>query len=156
MSATRTPLNPEAALSMAQQAQAMAREGVQAPVRPGARKPFGSMEQNLAWEPIPGYRLYWFNDTPGRIARAKEAGYEHVQDDRGQPVCRNVGRGDANSGGMNGYLMKIPLEWYYDDMGRAQEALDKRLADIKAGRHGATDGQNQYVPKQGIRIDDQR
>ena len=121
-----------------------------------ARQPFGMHEQNLAWPPIPGYRLYWFNDLPGRIARAKRAGYEHViSDDTGEPVARNVGKQDGGSG-MNAYLMRIPEEWYREDMANAQESRERILREIKEGRYGDKPGQNQYVPGQGINIGDRR
>lgn len=107
------------------------------------RKPFGSQEQQLAWPPIPGFRLYWFNDTPGRVARAKEAGYEHVLDPAsGEPVKRNVGRGEGSQAGLTAYLMKIPIEWYQEDTAAAQAALETRLRDIREGRG---QGENQYV-----------
>ena len=56
------------------------REAPQAdlPQRPN-RKPFGSMQLKLAHEIRPGFHGHWFNDTPGRIGRAQEAGYEHVK-----------------------------------------------------------------------------
>lgn len=127
-------------------------DGLQPRVRPqeaealGAartRKPFGAQEQQLAWPEIPGYRLYWFNDTPGRIARAKEAGYEHVLDPTsGQPVSRNVGRGEGSQAGLTGYLMKIPQQWYQEDSAASQAALEQRLRDIREGRG---QGENQYV-----------
>ncbi len=128
----------------------MAGEGVQAR-SDRERKPFGSLEQNLAWPPIPGFRLYWFTDKPGRIARAKEAGYEHVLGADGSPVHRVVGRGE-NGGGEQGYLMKIPVEWYIEDMQAGQAERDRRLAEIREGRMGASAQQNQYVPKTGIHI----
>lgn len=127
-------------------------DGLQPRVRPqeaaalGAvrtRKPFGAQEQQLAWPEIPGFRLYWFNDTPGRIARAKEAGYEHVLDPlTGEPVRRNVGRGEGSQAGLTGYLMKIPVEWYQEDRAAADAALEQRLRDIREGRG---QGENQYV-----------
>lgn len=155
--ARRAPLDPTVTTERSVAAQAMAAEGTPAPERRRVvdRKPFGAAEQQLAYPPIAGYRLYWFNDTPGRIARALSAGYEHVADHDGSPVRRNVGRGE-NGGGMTGYLMKIPIEWYYEDMASAQEQLARRLSDIKEGRHGAVQGQNQYVPAQGIKIEERR
>ena len=161
----RTPLNEAAQQAELQRriaaAQAMAREGIEAPPGPGLplqgreREPFGMMEQTLAHPPIPGYRLYWANDTPGRIARFKRAGYEHVLDDTGAPLQRCVDvRGGG--GGVNAYLMKIPLQWYWDDMAAQQAQRDRTIGDIKSGRFGANPGQNQYVPQNGIQIQDQR
>lgn len=156
----REPLDPVAARAMAiAQAQALAAEGREAVPFGGAgreRQPFGTQEQQLAFPPIPGFRLYWFNETPGRIARAKRAGYDHVLDEEtGEPIRRVVDRGEQGRG-LNAYLMKIPREWYDADMQAAQEARERTLRDIKDGRHGANPGQNQYVPASGIRIEDRR
>jgi hypothetical protein len=49
------------------------------PQRP-ARKPFGSMSLKLDYPQRDGFHRHWFNDIPGRIGRAQEAGYEHVKD----------------------------------------------------------------------------
>lgn len=134
-------------------AQQMAREGTEARTAPLAREPFGAGEQQLAHPPIPGYRLYWFNDTPGRIERAERAGYAHV-DDRHGHVARNVGRGERD-GGLRAYLMKIPMEWYEEDMAKAEDQLNSRLRDIRDGRHNLQPGQNQYVPTRGIKIEEE-
>jgi hypothetical protein len=115
------------------------------------RKPFGNLDQKLYWPPIPGYRLYWFNDEPGAIRRAKEAGYDHVLDpDTAEPVNRVVDR--SNGRGRSAYLMKIPREWYEEDMAKQAAELDSRLHDIKTGKAGPGADENRYVPQQGIRI----
>jgi len=154
---SRVPLDENVARARAiADAQRLAATATPAPMASGDRQPFGSQEQQLAHPPIPGFRLYWFNDTPGRIGRAKKAGYEHVLDqDTGEPLHRNVGKGERG-GGQNAYLMKIPQQWYWEDMAAAQAQRERTLRDIKEGRHGANVGQNQYVPKQGIHIDERR
>jgi hypothetical protein len=160
------PSSPAVLAARIAEAQRLAREeGVEAPepagpgmprrMRSEDRQPFGAQEQQLAHERIPGFRLYWANDTPGRIARFKRAGYEHVLDEEGKPLCRIVDKRVAG-GGLQGYLMKIPLKWYYEDMGTQQALRDGQMADIKQGNYGNKPGQNQYVPKQGIVIQDQR
>ena len=110
------------------------------PPRPD-RKPFGAHEQQLASPAIPGFHQHWFNDSPGRIARAKQAGYEHVLDESGEPIRRVVDKREGG-GGMLGYLMKIPLEWYRDDMQNQQAELEAKLSDIREGR---TKVENSYV-----------
>ena len=114
------------------------------------RKPFGTSEQILAYPKRPGYRRYWANDRPGRIARFKEAGYTHVMDANGQPVARTTdvvdGRGRAS------YLMEIPMKWYQQDMAAQQEELKGRLDDIRTGKAGPGSSDNRYIPQQGIRI----
>lgn len=156
---SRVPLDENVARARAiADAQRLANEATPAPARmaAGDRQPFGAQEQQLAHPPIPGFRLYWFNDTPGRIGRAKRAGYEHVLDvDTGEPLNRVVDRTERGAA-QKGYLMKIPVQWYYEDMAAAQETRDRNMQSIKEGRHGANVGQNQYVPKQGIVIDERR
>ena len=75
------------------------------------RKPFGAMEQKLYWPKRPGYHRHWFNDTPGRIDAALQAGYAHVTGRDEKPVCRVVGKREGG-GGLMGYLMEIPEEWF--------------------------------------------
>lgn len=114
------------------------------------REPFGASEQVLAVAPRPGYRRYWFSDIPGRIARAKRAGYEPVLDADGAPVGRITDRADGR--GRSSYLMEIPIQWYQQDMDRQQADLRQRLSDIKRGQAGPGAGDNRYIPKQGITI----
>lgn len=135
-------------------ARSMAAEGSEAPLRRAERRPFGALEQSMAWPKVEGYRLYWFNDAPGRIQRAREAGYEHIIEN-GEPVTRIVGKDDGGRG-QKAYLMKIPLEWYFEDRAAGQQTLDQRMSDIRNGRHGATAEQNQYVPASGIKITEER
>ena len=125
--------------------------------RPGAsaseRVPFGAMEQVMAVPPMPGFRLYWFIDAPGRIARAKKAGYEHVTDDSsGEPMALVSGRNDGGSA-QKSYLMKIPQQWYEEDQRAQKAALDAKLAEIKQGRGGSGDLENRYIPRQGITVE---
>lgn len=114
------------------------------------RKPFGAGEQVLAWPIRPGYRRYWFSDMPGRIARAKQAGYEHVHDADGSPVARVTDRADGR--GRSSYLMETPIQWYQEDMGRQAADLAQRLNDIRRGQAGPGATDQRYIPKQGISI----
>lgn len=117
------------------------------------RRPFGSQTQKLAYEARVGYHRHWFNDLPGRIEQALEAGYTHVEDREGKKVSRVVGI--APSGGpQTGYLMEIPEEWYEEDMAR-QAAIDtEREQAIKTGSVSGQPGKDGvYVPKdRGIKI----
>lgn len=122
--------------------------------RPRDRKPFGAMEQRMLYPERAGYHRHWFNDTPGRIARAQEAGYEHVTEN-GKNVSRVVGRAEGG-GGLIAYLMEIPEEWYSEDMAAQQSERDRMMAEIRAGRRGEQPGDNRYVPEQGIKITEGR
>jgi hypothetical protein len=114
------------------------------PTRP-ARRPFGTIEQKLAYPPIPGFHIRWFNDTPGRIDRAKEAGFAHVNDKRNVPEKRVVGVGEG--GPLHAYLMKIPQEWYDEDQRIALEQVEAVDKAIREGRPTGKEQANQmYVP----------
>jgi hypothetical protein len=118
---------------------------------PANRIPFGGDELQLAREVEPGFRYYWFNDTPGRINRAKRAGYTHVIDaDTGEP--ENIVTDRAEGRGRKSYLMKIPMEWYQADMARQADALARRLNDIRHGRAGPGSEDSRYIPSRGITI----
>jgi hypothetical protein len=115
------------------------------------RVPFGDAELSMAWPEIPGFRLYWFNDVPGRLLRAKRAGYEHVEDGHGKPVSLVVGKGEK-SGGLIAYLMKLPIEWYEDDLRRKNNLEAEKIEQIKAGKLVSAQVENVYVPGQGIKV----
>lgn len=123
--------------------------------RRDSRKPFGAHVQKLAYPKREGYHRHWFNDTPGRIMSAIEAGYEHVLDPvTGQKVSRPVGVNEAG-GALIAYIMEIPQEWYNEDMAKQQAEIDERE---HAMRHGAdSEGQpgkdGRYIPSQGIKIE---
>jgi hypothetical protein len=153
----RRPMLDPAAQAIVDRAQAILAEAEAAqevaaavPPRPD-RKPFGRLEQSLAWPPIPGMRLYWFNDTPGRIDRALEAGYAHVDDKNGCHVSRITGKGE-NSRGLQSFLMQIPEQWYRDDQRLVNDAETEKLRDILEGRNGSDKVNAHYVPQRGIKI----
>lgn len=141
-SAAAPPSAPVAPVAAMPSPQAV--EVVEAPARP-ARKPFGVRRQRLSNEPIPGYQCYWFNDLPGRIQQAREAGYEHVLDADGKPV-KTVGGVMEGGGALTQYRMKIPHEWYAEDQAAKEEprtVVDKQMrGEVKryaeAGRPGFT------------------
>lgn len=118
------------------------------PKRP-ERKPFGSMQLKLAHEIRPGFHGHWFNDIPGRVQRASEAGYEHVKDKDGKPVDRVVGTAEGG-GPLIAFLMEIPEEWYREDMRLEQSHIDEKEQLMKRGKLDAPEGG--YVPSQGIKI----
>lgn len=113
------------------------------------RTPFGTRELKLDVEPIPGYVQRWFNDTPGRIERAKRAGYEHVLEREGrddEPKSRSVGTSEGG-GGIRAYLMKIPEEFYNADFAAKMGALDTLDAEVMRGKHNVESGDGTYVPR---------
>jgi hypothetical protein len=103
------------------------------------RKPFGSQTQKLAFKKREGYHHHWFNETPGRINAAKEAGYSHVVDETtGKPIQMVVGV-TAQGGPLSGFLMEVPEEWFNDDMAAQQQAVDDKEDTIRRGQVNATD-----------------
>jgi len=118
--------------------------------RKTTRVPFSSTRQKLAWAPRSGYHRHWFNDEPGRVQQALEAGYEHVPDRDGKHVSRNVGVAEGG-GALKAFLMEIPEEWYQEDMAREQQLIKDKEDAMKRGQTGA-DLEKGYVPSQGISI----
>lgn len=123
------------------------------PVTREKRRPFGSQVQKLAYEARTGYHRHWFNDSPGRIEQAKEAGYTPVMDKEGKQVVRVVGTNPAG-GALLGYLMEIPQEWYDEDMAQGQRQVDERDLAIKTGSVAGKVGEDGlYIPEsRGIKI----
>ncbi len=122
-----------------------------APATRPVRKPFGALEQKLNYPSRPGFHRHWFNDQPGRVQRAQEAGYDHVKGDDGKNVSRIVGSAEGG-GPLHGYLMEIPEEWYKADMASQQEQVDAKEAAMRRGDMDKKDGDGRYVPAQGISI----
>jgi len=115
------------------------------------RKPFGRQEAKLKLPPCPGYAQRWFNDTPGRIERALEAGYEHINDRDGKPIKRSVGTAERG-GGLTAYAMKIPQDWFDEDFAAKQEANDETDRAILRGSLNEREGDHRYIPSSGIKI----
>lgn len=121
------------------------------------REPFGEPRLKLQAPARPGYRRYWFNDEPGRIQRALGAGYSFVKVN-GRNTRNVVGR-SKNGSAQVAYLMEIPEGWFLQDVRRQQAKVDEIDTAIRGGSLGAQkgelakDGDNRYVPKDGIRYD---
>jgi hypothetical protein len=114
------------------------------------RKPFGSMSQKLYWPKREGFYRHWFNDLPGRIEQALQAGYTHVTDpSTKQPVSRVVGKNDRGEG-FRGYLMEIPEDWWREDMATNDRVTAARIDPIRRGKPDEMKGQQGYTPQTGI------
>lgn len=139
MTTTTAPVRARKPMTAPQQApaQPVAADPVAAPAETlapaqGARRPFGARRQRLENPPIPGFQCYWFNDIADRIGEAKEAGYEHVTDASGKPVCKVVGVMEGG-GALKAYRMKLPIEFYEQD----QAAKEAPRAEIDAAMRQA-------------------
>ena len=117
------------------------------------RRPFGSSQEKLSAPKRPGYHRHWFNDYPGRVDRAKEAGYAHVNEnnDKRRPMKRVVGTSQFG-GPLTAYLMEIPYKWFEQDLAREQAKVDEIDAAIKQGKVSTKEGDERYVPKGGIKF----
>jgi hypothetical protein len=148
---TATASAPARELTLQPDAVSTEATGDQGPAR-RVRRPFGTQVQKLAYPQRPGYHRHWFNETPGRIQRAEEAGYNKVLGDDGKPVCR-VGGTREGGGGLNVYLMEIPQEYYEEDQAAKQSRVDEVDSAIKHGGIQGTVGQDgRYIPASGIKV----
>src|SRR3990167_2564154 len=86
----------------------------------------------------PNYFYRWVNDTPGRIDRFLQAGYEvvnHEAEVGEKTVDRASKLGSAVTmvrGSATLVLMRIPLEWYNEDQAAKQEEIDSLEASMRA------------------------
>lgn len=116
-----------------------------------SRKPFGSQEQKLYYPPRAGYHRHWFNDNPGRIDDALQAGYTHVEDKEGRKVSRVVGVNQAGQP-LIAYLMEISEEWYQEDLAAQQRLVDEKDKAIREGSVAGKPGEDgRYVKHIDIR-----
>ena len=102
------------------------------------RKPLGVPVQRLQADVPQGMTGRWANDTPGRIQRALEGGYQFISSDgmvvQDRSGCRSEIVGTGRDGGaMKAFLMAIPTVLYEEDQA-AKAALNKeRMSAIKRG-----------------------
>lgn len=114
--------------------------------KPFERKPFGTWDQKLAYPSREGFHRHWFNDEPGRIMRARDAGYTQVEDDQGRPVSTVVGIGRGGQP-LVAFLMEIPQEWRDEDMRAQENGVHDLMAQIGRGDHTrprGADGELRY------------
>jgi hypothetical protein len=122
-------------------ADAVDNAGGDRPRRRRNRKPFGNLDQKLAYPERAGYHRHWFNDVPGRLMRAGEAGYDQVKDGNGQPVHMVVGVA-RGGGALTAYLHEIPLEDYLEDMAANDSVVENRLHEIRQGQFAKPKGRD--------------
>ena len=131
------------------------------------RVPIGGKRDILAVRnQDPNFVYRWVNDTPGRIERFKEAGYEVVQQDveiGHKTVDRGSKVGSAITRQVGGLLtavcMRIPKEWYDEDQKALENRNEQVAAALRGGLLGAEkdgrgDTQHRYVDKARTTIPD--
>lgn len=141
---------------------ATAAVGVRSETERPRRNLFNGQNQRLVLDgEIPGYRLYWFNDRPGRIEQAIESGYEFVKKDEVRlsasrlPLEANAAMGDrietittndATAGFQRSVLMKIREEFFAEDQNQMQEEINRKERQaVRSGGYGTVEGS--YVPE---------
>jgi len=115
------------------------------------RKPFGAPELSLSAPAREGFTRRWFNDNwfakPGRILRAKEAGYERAEGYEPRVVGPNK-TGTA----IKAVLMEIPTEWYDEDQAVKQKKNDRIEEMVEQGTIEEKAGDGRYLPEMGIKV----
>ncbi len=124
------------------------------------RKALGVPVQRLHADVPTGMTGRWMNDTPGRVPRALEGGYEFISSDgdvvQNRDGCRSEIVGTGRDGGaMRAFLMAIPTVLYEEDQ-RAKAALIKEGSDaIQRGKPQTAAAQDEgafYTPSEGISL----
>jgi len=114
------------------------------------RVPFGSPKQRLnVPDDDEDFHYRRFNDNwskePNRIARAKQAGYEIVNDEH-----MVVGTNEDGTP-IKGVLMRQPQEFHKADQKEKQKEVDRVDQAIRGGTLEQQAGDRRYIPK-GIEI----
>lgn len=128
--------------------------------------PFDTPWARLSHPDLPGFHCHWFNDTPGRIPRARRAGYQFVtreevpffgdrpndpsvREDVGDQVRTVVGSHDSGEA-IWAVLMKIPLDIYNNQQkGREARELEKLVAATRKGQEKDVPGRDELYPTAG-------
>lgn len=115
------------------------------------RVPMGGRSTRLGGEQREGYYRYWFVDIPGRIERARMAGYEHVKNAKGEPMSTPAGVHE-HGGGMRQYFMEIPQELRNQDLAQKRAVNDDIDRMLNRGKISDQKEDRRYVPDTGISI----
>lgn len=107
-------------------------------LREGNRRAANSRVPRLDYPKRQGWHQCWINDQPGNIQRMKELGYDfRIDAVSKERISRVAGTADSG-GGLQTYLMEIPLSIYNDD----SKALEAEMNLIDAQIHrGAIEGE---------------
>lgn len=137
------------------------------------RVPMSVPVQKLSVPDMPGWHLHWFLNSPSRIQRAQQGGYEFVDSseislnnadlggestqsgntDMGSQVSVVAGKQLADNGQPERLiLMKIRQEWYEEDQKLLDQTSARTVAALSGGMVGAekeagSDAANRYLDK---------
>ena len=121
------------------------------------RIPLGQARPKMARKASPGMVGRWINDTGGRIADARRAGYAHVMesltpDGEKSPASMPVGTAETG-GALIAFYMEIPEKLYRADQKVKQREIDLVDEAIQRGNlKGEAGDDGRYVPDGGIDI----
>lgn len=95
----------------------------------------------------PNYEYRIVNDTPGRIDKFKEAGYEVVEDENvtigdrrlTAPSQQGSAKTVSVGQGITGVLMKIKREWWEEDQAAKHAAAAKAVSTVISDAKSASD-----------------
>jgi hypothetical protein len=90
---------------------------------------------------IAGFQYYWAVDRPGDLERFEAAWWEFVTDKKdGRKITTPAGNGETH------YLMRIPQQYYDEDIQKQQDRVNDNLVESARLKEG------EYVPKdrQGV------
>jgi hypothetical protein len=95
-----------------------------------------------------GWARRWVNDTPGRLQKFLKKGWDFVKSpETGENWLLVVNKNISSAGGLRGYVMEIPLQFYAEDQEAKQESLDALDAAIYGGTHNEEPDDKRYVPR---------
>jgi hypothetical protein len=102
----------------------------------------------MAIPPRVGWVRRWFNDSPGRIAMKQQQGWAICKNpETGESWMMVVNNSITEAGGLKGYVMEIPLQFYNEDQDAKQKNLDAIDAQIYGGTYNEEPDDKRYVPK---------
>lgn len=114
------------------------------------RVPFGVPKTKLGVTlVIPGYYLYWCNDTGNQIAEAQAGGFDFVSPKEigevreDSQVKRLVGNKKDGSP-LYAYLLKIKQEWHEEDKAQLAEVDNQFERAIRRGKLSEQPGDARY------------
>lgn len=116
-------------------------------LRAGQRRAANERTPRLDYPKRPGWHQCWINDVPGNIQRFKERGYEFRIDPVTKERVSRVAGALEGGGGLQAFLMEIPLEIYQEDQKALEAENDKIDKQIRRGRITGSDSDELTIPK---------